>query len=68
MEKANAGLTPREMEIVTLVKSGKTTKEIAQILCIGETTVNNHRRRLREKMGLKNTKTNLRSHLLSYEE
>lgn len=67
MEKTNAGLTPREMEIVALVKDGKTTKEIAQVLCIGETTVNNHRRRLRDKMGLRNMKKNLRSHLLSFE-
>ncbi|WP_054030953.1 PAS domain S-box protein [Desulfatitalea tepidiphila] len=68
MERGKTGLTPREIEIVALVKDGKTTKEIAQLLCIGETTVNNHRRRLREKMGLRNKKSNLRSHLLSFEE
>ncbi len=34
---------------------GKTTKEIAQILDIGVKTAENHRARMMEKLGLRNT-------------
>lgn len=60
-------LTPQEIQIAFLVKGGKTTKEISQILFISENTVNFHRKNLRRKLGLKTKDTNLRSHLLSLE-
>ncbi len=58
-------LTPQEMQVASLVKDGKTSKEIANILNVSETTINFHRKNLREKFGLKNKQTNLRSYLLS---
>ncbi len=58
-------LTSREMEIASLVKEGKSTKEIAEQMDISTKTVEFHRNRLREKLGLTNKKTNLRSHLLT---
>ncbi len=58
-------LTPQEMQVAALVKDGKTSKEIADILNISETTVNFHRKNLRIKFGLRNKQTNLRSYLLS---
>lgn len=58
-------LTPREIQVANLVKEGKTTKEITQLLNISATAVDFHRKNLRSKVGIKNKKSNLRSHLLS---
>ena len=61
-------LTPKEIQIASLIKKGKTTKDIAQLLNLSATTVNFHRRNLRQKLGLKNTSGNLRAYILSLEE
>jgi DNA-binding NarL/FixJ family response regulator len=50
-----ARLTDREREIFQLVVEGKTNKEIAGVLFISPKTVDNHRTRLMEKMGLHST-------------
>lgn len=58
-------LTPQEMQVAGLVKDGKTSKEIADILNVTEATVNFHRKNLRVKFGLTNQRSNLRSYLMS---
>ena len=58
-------LTPQEMQVASLVKDGRTSKEIADILNITEATVNFHRKNLRTKFGIKGKQANLRSYLLS---
>lgn len=68
MERKHPELTPREVQIASLVKNGYTTKEISEILNIETTTINNHRRRLRKKMCLCGKDKNLRSYLLSFPE
>jgi DNA-binding CsgD family transcriptional regulator len=62
---ANILLTPQEMQVASLVKDGKTSKEIADILNVAETTANFHRKNLRKKFGLTNKQSNLRSYLMS---
>ena len=58
-------LTPREIQVANLVKEGKTTKEMTEILNISATAVDFHRKNLRSKFGIKNKKTNLMAFLSS---
>jgi DNA-binding NarL/FixJ family response regulator len=58
-------LTPREIEVANLVKEGKTTKEITDVLNISATAVDFHRKNLRSKFGIKSKKTNLMAFLSS---
>jgi PAS domain S-box-containing protein len=59
--------TPMEIRVANLVKDGKTNKEIADLLFLSKNTILFHRYNIRSKLGLKNKKINLRSHLLSYD-
>jgi two-component system, NarL family, response regulator NreC len=45
-------LSKRELEIVKLVGEGKTSQEIAEILYIGKTTVDTHRKNILKKLNL----------------
>jgi DNA-binding NarL/FixJ family response regulator len=48
-------LTKREMEVLTLLGEGFSTKHIAEKLFISINTVETHRRHLLEKMQVKNS-------------
>lgn len=65
LSTANILLTPQEIKIASLVKDGRASKEIADILHVSEATVHFHRKNLREKLGLKKKQTNLRTFLMS---
>ncbi len=45
-------LSNRELQVLRLIASGKTIKEIAAQLCLSEKTVGTYRTRISEKMGL----------------
>jgi len=63
-----AHLTPMEIRVASLVKEGMTNKEIADVLMVSKNTILFHRHNIRDKLDLKNTKINLRSHLMSMEK
>ena len=59
-------LTPREIQVADFIRQGKSNKEMAYLLKISVSTVDFHRRNLREKLDIKGEKINLRSLLLSH--
>jgi DNA-binding NarL/FixJ family response regulator len=46
-------LSPREIEIITLIAEGKTSKEIADILFLSFRTIQNHRTKIMRKLNFK---------------
>lgn len=59
-------LTPSEIKIASLIKDGKTTKEIAKLFGIAISSVNTHRNSIRKKLNLVGKGTNLQSRLRSF--
>ncbi len=59
-----ANLTPTEIWIVTLLRDGRSTAQIAELSGISEKTVCRHRDNIRKKLGLRGGGINLRTHLL----
>jgi len=51
----NAGLTPRELEILQLIVNGKSNKEIAEDLNVSANTVAVHRANIMETLGIHKT-------------
>ncbi|SMC37559.1 regulatory protein, luxR family [Desulfocicer vacuolatum DSM 3385] len=65
LSHAGIFLTPQELQVATLVKEGKPSKEIADILYISKSTVHFHRKNIRKKLGISDRKKNLRFHLMA---
>jgi DNA-binding CsgD family transcriptional regulator len=60
-------LTPQELEVAGMVRNGRSSKEIADMLNLSVAGVDFHRKGLRRKLGLTHSAQNLRSYLLSLE-
>ena len=61
-------LTPKEIQIVNMIKIGYQSKKIAKIMKISPRTVDTHRKNIRSKIGLGQKRANLRSHILAHEQ
>ncbi|UWG98724.1 LuxR C-terminal-related transcriptional regulator [Dehalobacter sp. DCM] len=57
------GLTQREIQIAQFIRLGKTTKEIADILCLSTRTIDFHRANIRKRLNISNCRDNLKSTL-----
>lgn len=68
LSSQNLNLTSTELQVADLIIDGRRTKEIALFLNVSEKTITVHRRNIRRKLGLRNTKTGLRAHLLSFQK
>jgi PAS domain S-box-containing protein len=58
--------TPKEIEVASLIKDGKTTKEIAEVMSVATSAIDSHRNNIRTKLGLVNKDVNLRSYLMTF--
>ena len=54
VDRHRLGFTPREVEVLRSLATGKTNKEIAHVLCIEEVTVKLHLRRVYSKLAVSN--------------
>ena len=57
------GLTPMEIKVADLIRNGKTTKEIAELLGNSIRAIEFHRHNIRKKIKIDNTSTSLKSAL-----
>ena len=60
----NTILTPQEIKVATMVREGRSSAEIADVLQISVSAIDFHRKQVRKKLGLTGAATNLRSYLL----
>jgi len=60
-------LTPTQIRIAHLIKEGKTTKEIGEMMTVSPRTIETHRKNMRKKLGIEKNKGNLRSYLLKFQ-
>ncbi len=65
LNKKTASLTPREIEICNMIRSGFQTKQIADKLNLSTRTVEKFRQRIRTKLDLVNQDINLPTFLKS---
>ncbi len=65
--KTYLSLTPMEVQICNMIRSGLTTKEIAGLRHVSPATICRHREHVRRKLGLVNKEVNLVTYLQTFE-
>lgn len=65
LEQNNLSLTPTEINICNMIRSGLRSKEIAQTRGVSESTINRHREHIRRKLKITNNNINLMTYLQS---
>jgi len=58
-------LTPTEVRIADFIRSGKNSKEVAESMALSPSSIQWHRKNIRQKLGLTNKKINLHTYLNS---
>jgi PAS domain S-box-containing protein len=58
-------LSPREIQVASLIRDGKRTKEISDIIGVAPSAIDFYRKNIRRKLYLNNKKHNLQSYLQS---
>ena len=67
LSSTDIALTPVLIQIADMIKKGLTSKEIARLQGVSVKTVDTYRKRIRARLKLQNSKTNLRAYLLNME-
>jgi len=63
LSKTSLSLTPTEINICNMIRSGMQTKEIAQIRGVSEETISRHREHIRKKLNITSTGVNMTTYL-----
>lgn len=63
LSKTSLSLTPTEINICNMIRSGMQTKEIAQIRGVSEATISRHREHIRKKLKITSTGVNMTTYL-----
>ncbi len=58
-------LSPRELQVASLIRNDMTTKEIAAALNVSTNAIDIYRQNIRKKLGINKEKINLRSFLVT---
>jgi DNA-binding NarL/FixJ family response regulator len=61
-------LTPREVRVCQMIRRGKSSKDIAKVEGTAKETIDGHRKSIRRKLGIANSKVNLAAFLQSLED
>lgn len=68
LSSRHPGLSPSEVRVASLIRNGKSSKEIADLLHVSLNTVLFHRNNIRQKIGLKNTRSSLATYLQTFDK
>jgi DNA-binding NarL/FixJ family response regulator len=63
LSDVHRSLTPTEIGICNMIRNGLTSKEIAQTRGVSPATISRHRERIRRKLGITGSDTNLAGYL-----